>query len=406
MKLFIRAEWLGDWETHLTATKSSLNLFAATGHFNYAKTARMYLQQMLKLPEKHPEIHTMFKENRYHSVRRSDRYWAGLWSGLIIVKVMIRSIKSRRGLTRGRGFTESTRHQWVHTVHPCFVIHEAMRSITKSTLANSEQYVELDVSLRNCDVSDLSKTQTWSREDNTFKDGPELRSLSTYIWYIWNNGAVSCDNSEKVGKEIQVLLDVYFHDATIKRSPKVKNIEIFYNSVKISDKKFVVIKPPALFLRLIAIAQRESNIEIFFSCEQTTFPMTFFKDGLMRKPKKQLFAIFFSPKKLILTQPCYMFLMEEHLRTKYDGVRAPLLKKFASFMLITSHQNITSAQSYLADTAIHHLPKIMGTQEKLSIRGAVQMSNEIFQQRSLLKKMFFYETALKNLVSLTCYQVI
>ena len=39
MKLFIWAERLGDWEMHLTASKSTLNFFAANGHFNYAKSA-------------------------------------------------------------------------------------------------------------------------------------------------------------------------------------------------------------------------------------------------------------------------------------------------------------------------------------------------------------------------------
>ena len=72
VKLFIRAELLGDWKMHLAAIKSTVNLFALTGHFNYAKSSRMYLQQMLKLPEKHPAVHTLFKENGYHLVRRSD----------------------------------------------------------------------------------------------------------------------------------------------------------------------------------------------------------------------------------------------------------------------------------------------------------------------------------------------
>ena len=76
---------------------------------------------------------------------------------------MMSSIKSRGGLTRGSGFTESILHQWVHTVHQRTVIHEAMTSITKSTLANSEQYVELGVSRKNRDVSDLSNIQTWFR---------------------------------------------------------------------------------------------------------------------------------------------------------------------------------------------------------------------------------------------------
>ena len=58
----------------------------------------------------------MFKENGYHSVRRSDRYWAGLWLDLIIEQAMMRSIKSRGGLTRGRSFTKSTRHQFTNVL--------------------------------------------------------------------------------------------------------------------------------------------------------------------------------------------------------------------------------------------------------------------------------------------------
>ena len=244
----------------------------------------MYLQQMLKLPEKHPAVHTMFKENGYHLVRRSDRYWAELWSDLFIEQVVMRSIKSRGGLTRGRGFTESTRHQWVHAAHQCVVIHEAMTLISKSTLANSEQHVELGVSRKNRDASDLSKIQTCFREHNLFEGGPEFRSLSTRIC---SDGTVNCDNSEKVGKEIQEQLDnVYFQDATNKRKLNVRNIESLYNSVKISDKKFVVIAPTALLLRLIAISQREHNIERFFSYELTAFPMSIFKDGINAETKK------------------------------------------------------------------------------------------------------------------------
>ena len=56
--------------------------------------------------------------------------------------------------------------------------------------------------------------------------------------------------------------------------------------MKISDKKFVAIKPTDLFLQLIAIPQRENNIERLFNYELTTFPMSFFKDGLMWKTKK------------------------------------------------------------------------------------------------------------------------
>ena len=151
----------------------------------------------------------------------------------------MRSVKSRGGFIRGRCLTESTRHQWVHTAHQYAVIHEAVTSTIKT---NSEQHVELGVSRKNRDVSDLPRIQVWFREHNPFEAGPELRPSTG----MCNDGTVNCDNSGKVGKEIQEQFDnVYFHYATIKRRLKVRNIESLYNSVKISDKKFVVIKPSA-----------------------------------------------------------------------------------------------------------------------------------------------------------------
>ena len=51
VKSFIRAERSGSWTEHLAATMNMLNLFAATGHIHYAKSARLYLQMMLKLEE-------------------------------------------------------------------------------------------------------------------------------------------------------------------------------------------------------------------------------------------------------------------------------------------------------------------------------------------------------------------
>ena len=54
VKTFIFAEKTSNWELHLEALSGMLNLFAATGHSNYAKSARLYLQKMRKVPEAHP----------------------------------------------------------------------------------------------------------------------------------------------------------------------------------------------------------------------------------------------------------------------------------------------------------------------------------------------------------------
>ena len=216
----------------------------------------------------------------------------------------------------------------------------------------------------------MSKIQAWFREHNSFEGGPEVRSLSTGIC---NDGKVNCDNSEKFGKEIQEQLEnVYFHDEMIKQRLKVRNIESLYNSVKISDKKFVIVKPPALFLQLIAIAQRENNIERFFSYKVATFPTSLFKDVLTRKPKKAILRNTLLTKKVDIDPNSLCVLDGGALFcTKYDGLGASFLETFARFMLIASQQNMASAQLYLTGTAIHHLSQIMSTQEEVSIRGTV-----------------------------------
>ena len=138
-----------------------LNLFAATGHINYAKSARLYLQLMRDLPTGHPWLYDCFIEQGFHTVRRSSRYWAGLWTDLIIELVLMRSIRSRGGLTRGRGVTESVRLQWIYSMHKCAGVHDAMTTTTNLRHRTSEQHVELGTSRSQRDYEDLSKIQKW-----------------------------------------------------------------------------------------------------------------------------------------------------------------------------------------------------------------------------------------------------
>lgn len=49
IKMFMRTERTGDWEEHLAAIKKILNFYAATGHFKYAKSTRLYFQTIFRL---------------------------------------------------------------------------------------------------------------------------------------------------------------------------------------------------------------------------------------------------------------------------------------------------------------------------------------------------------------------
>ena len=61
-----------------------------------------------------------------HARRRSNRFWARLWSDLIIEQTLMRSIKYTSGLTKGRGFEENVTNLWVINTSCSAAVHESM----------------------------------------------------------------------------------------------------------------------------------------------------------------------------------------------------------------------------------------------------------------------------------------
>ena len=207
IKKSITAERTSNWPLHLEATKKMLNLFAATGHRNCAKSARLYVRQMNDLQQKHPWLHETFQHD-LHAVRRSDRYWAGLWSDLLIEQNLMQSIKTRGGPTRGRDMSEDVRHLWVLSLSASASIHQAMTDITGFTVKSSVHHIEMEMSRRNKDNTDCKIFIDWLRQRNPFAyEDVNLHSLFLGLTSYENDG-INCDNAEKIGETIQMQLDI------------------------------------------------------------------------------------------------------------------------------------------------------------------------------------------------------
>ena len=200
----------------------------------------------------------------------------------------MRSLKSRGGLTRGRGFTETVRHLWVLSLNFSAAVHNSMTSLSGSIVTSSEQHVELGFSRKARDFADFKKVKDWLEQRNPFSfDDNHLHSLSTGIISVSKQDEVNCEKSEEIGRKIHESIDnVKLPDAKIKKRDKLKPLAFLKNSVKISEKSSIYINPTMLFTRLAAIAQREDDVESYFEFELATFPLSLFKDGLMRKPNK------------------------------------------------------------------------------------------------------------------------
>ena len=77
---------MGDFSLHLSCiTNRMLHVFAAAGHHNYDKSARLYVQMMKTYEKGSAEdiaIISSFMENGNHVVRYSSNEWSHVWSDL------------------------------------------------------------------------------------------------------------------------------------------------------------------------------------------------------------------------------------------------------------------------------------------------------------------------------------
>ena len=175
-----------------------LPYLAASGHKNYVKSLVLYLEKMDKLEETHPTVYKQYMEGLF-VLRRSDSYWAGIFSDLYIEQVLVGSIKSVGGLTRGRGFLESTSLIWLLSTPACGEVHKAMQEITGNS-SSEEIHKDLTHARLKRDAKDLQSIIDYLEERKPFsKSCKELRSLSSGVIA---DGSVNVEYAETIGADI------------------------------------------------------------------------------------------------------------------------------------------------------------------------------------------------------------
>ena len=110
---------------------------AASGHYLYAKSAYCYLQLMQQLPSSHPDVYSKFMDG-FNVVRKSDRFWAGIGTDLVIEQELMRPLKTTGGLTRGCGMSELQRIKWLLSTTTCTEVKRTMQNLTGVRYDSSE----------------------------------------------------------------------------------------------------------------------------------------------------------------------------------------------------------------------------------------------------------------------------
>lgn len=99
---------------------------------------------------------------------------------------------------------------------------------------------------------------------------------------------MTCDKAEEVGTAIQKELDgKSYAECSFKRNKQITNLQSLYSNINIGAER-ISIDPLTLFLRLIVLVERKPEKEIvdYFNYELSPYPMSLFKDGVMRTAQK------------------------------------------------------------------------------------------------------------------------
>ena len=135
---------------------------------------------MTKLQELHPEVYNHFLQG-YHVVRRSNRFWSGISLDLAIEQILMKSVKTTGGLTRGKGLSEAQHLVWLMSRPSCLEINNTMQKFSSVSYSTSDQHKEATPARIERDLKDIMILLSFLRDRNPFNDNPTLHSIITGV---------------------------------------------------------------------------------------------------------------------------------------------------------------------------------------------------------------------------------
>lgn len=240
LKVFIRTERLADYHGHQSCIITKmLHIFAAAGHHQYDKGARLYCQLMKEL-ETLPAYKDTLKRliaHGNHVVRYSSHEWSGTWCDICIEQTLMKSAKSQGGLSRARMRNSFSGHK-------CWVL-------TLSQLSDVNLRMEEDVSKHVPVHRDITKTQMkrdaedvelvlkWYEDMDPFDNDRDKELLVSFSTGFTSTGdeAVNAERAAEVGMEMPIKLDGQSVTSTMVVKSKIKALSSLRKCPLVTEKK-------------------------------------------------------------------------------------------------------------------------------------------------------------------------
>ncbi|XP_043285283.1 uncharacterized protein [Venturia canescens] len=297
VKMFIEAERSGNWQLHLETVQKILPYFHSSGHHLYAKSAHLYLQNMYNLSEKMDKAeYEQFVEGCF-TIRRTDKFWSGIWSDMTIEQFLMRSMKDIGGPTRS--LSDSVLSKWVLTTPALVYLTESITEFCNVFLASTEQHIDARPTRISRDNADVKKLTDWFDNHNPF---PHMEGIISLSSGLKGDSKINCHEALEIG--LTCLENTWritddqcpktFKDIKFKKINKILSLKSLVSLVKVADRT-VTIDPSLLFQRICVLQKTESELKSYFNHELVPYPLSLFDDNGMRKTPKSKLYNFFTP---------------------------------------------------------------------------------------------------------------
>ncbi|KMQ87541.1 hypothetical protein RF55_13145 [Lasius niger] len=307
--------------------------------------------------------------NNFFSIKRSDKYFCGTWSDMVIEQSLMKSSKSKEGFTRGRSTKESVLSKWIFGLLTASNISEGLESFCELSFDTGEQHVDARDSRVKKDDADVQKLSEWFQSHNPF---PHIHQIMSIATGIIGDEKINCHNAHNIGTTaMEKKIGNNFNDIKFSRADRVLSLLTVNSNVKVRDTT-VPIDPLLLFQRISVMKRSNKELRDYLQYELAPYPVSLFDELGMRKTKKSSFFDNFTPSQL---QPDF-----ENVTYVVDG----------GFLLhrVVWHQNETFDS--ICTTYVNYVQKHFGSNTIIVFDGYNNSNNSVKAMEQLVDPPNFH----------------
>lgn len=213
-------------------------------------------------------------------------------------------LKSRGGITRGRGITPSNQAKIIHALPKTIPVCSALEQYCNVMCTTNEQHIDMRETSSQRDTDNIKLFFNFIKNHSPFAYvGEHISSLVSIATGVVAYQSVNCEKAEELGRlSANSIEGQNFADVKLKRKDNVISLAASHNSFEVRGKE-VQVNPTLLFLRITCVIKDNSEMKEYMKYEFSKLPTNLFKDNQMRSNTKSDLANIM--KRLV--QPCSAF---------------------------------------------------------------------------------------------------